>query len=25
MLVFFLFKIKQGGPETEPPYQTESV
>lgn len=23
LLVFFLFKIKQGGPETEPPYESE--
>lgn len=25
LLVYLLFKIKQGGPETEPPYETESV
>jgi membrane protease YdiL (CAAX protease family) len=24
LLVFFLYKIKQGGPETEPPYENES-
>jgi len=24
MLVFFLYKIKKGGPETEPPYESES-
>ncbi len=24
LLVFFLYKIKQGGPETEPPYKSES-